>query len=188
MKKYLAAAAVVAMFASVPAHAAIFIAGSTSAEDCFRAAQSGASSAKALASCNMALTSDLSFDARTNTMINRASVQAAAGNNEAALSSYNAAIARDASHADAYMGRGTALLRQGRYSEAKADLTRALTMGVSDAHIAYFNRGGAEEASGDKLAAYHDYQRARELAPDFQPANVELARFRVNDRRIADNR
>jgi tetratricopeptide (TPR) repeat protein len=188
MKIYLAAAAAVAMLAAVPAHAAMFTAGSTSAEDCFRAAQSGASSVRALASCNTALASDLSFNARTGTLLNRATVRAAAGDNQAAVSDYNAAIARDASQADAYMGRGTALLRQGRYSEAKADLTRALTMGVSDAHVAYFNRAGAEEASGDKVAAYHDYQRARSLAPDFQPANIELARFRVNNSRVADAR
>jgi tetratricopeptide (TPR) repeat protein len=176
------------MLAAVPAHAAIFTAGSTSAEDCFRAAQSGASSAKALASCNTALASDLSFNARTGTLLNRATVRAAAGDNQAAVSDYNAAIARDTNRADAYVGRGTALLRQGRYGEAKADLSRALTMGVSDAHIAYFNRAGAEEASGDKVAAYHDYQRAQQLAPGFQAASVELARFHVVDRRVADAR
>jgi len=42
-----------------------------------------------------------------------------------------------------------------------------------------------DEASGDTLAAYHDYRRAQELAPDFKPASLELARFQVV-RRVAD--
>ena len=34
------------------------------------------------------------------------------------------------------------------------------------------------------VAAYHDYRRAQELAPDFKPASLELARFQVV-RRVA---
>lgn len=187
MKLVLAAAAV-ALFASAPSFAATFTAGRTDAEDCFRAAQAGTASVRALASCNTALASSLSFDVRTNTLLNRATLQAAAGNNAAAVQDYDAAIARDTNRADAYLGRGTAQLRQGHYTDARADLTQALNLGVTEAHIAYFNRAGAEEASGDKLAAYHDYQKAQQLAPDFHAASVELARFHVTDRRVADAR
>jgi len=187
MKLVLAAAAAVAMFASAPSHAAMMTAGRTDAQDCLRAAQSATPSARALASCNAALASDLSFNARTGTLLNRATLQAAAGDNAAALADYNMAIARDASIGGAYLGRGTVQLRQGHYDQAKADLSRALALGGSEAHIAYFNRAQAEEASGDKVAAYHDYQRARQADPDFQAANVELARFHVTGRRVANN-
>jgi tetratricopeptide (TPR) repeat protein len=188
MKLVLAAAAAAAMFASIPSHAAMFTAGRTDAEDCFRAAKAGEASARGLASCNLALTTTLSFDARTSTLLNRATLKAASGDNAAAVADYDAAIARDGGRADAYLGRGTAQLRQGHYADAKADLTRALDLGVADAHVAHFNRGSAEEASGDKLAAYHDYQKAQQLAPGFRAAGMELARFRVVDRRVADAR
>lgn len=190
MKTILAAVSAAAILACLPASAATFSAGRTSAEDCFRAAQADASSVrfdKALASCNAALASDLSADARTGTLLNRATLLAAFGNNQAALADYNAVIARDGRMGDAYLGRGTALLRQGHYTEAKADLTQALNLGVTQTHIAYFNRAGAEESSGDKLAAFHDYQRAQQAAPGFRAAAVELARFHVVDR-VADAR
>jgi tetratricopeptide (TPR) repeat protein len=85
------------------------------------------------------------------------------------------------------MSRGAVLLRGGRYDAARADFSHAIDMGTTDLHVAYFNRGSAEEAAGDKLAAYHDYRKAQELAPDFKPATLELARFQVV-RRVADSR
>jgi tetratricopeptide (TPR) repeat protein len=188
MKLILAAASAAAMFASIPAHAAMFTAGRTDAEDCFRAARAGEASVRGLARCDVALTTTLSFDARTGTLLNRATLKAAAGDNAAAVQDYDAAIARDANRADAYLGRGTAQLRLGHYADAKADLSRALALGVGAAHVAYFNRAGAEEASGDKLAAYNDYRKAQQLAPGFQPASMELARFHVVDRRVASAR
>jgi tetratricopeptide (TPR) repeat protein len=162
-------------------------AGRTDAQDCLGAARAATPTATGLASCNAALASDLSVAARTGTLLNRATLLAAAGDNQAALADYNMAIARDAGIGGAYLGRGTVLLRQGHYAEAKADLSRALTLGTAAAHIAYFNRAQAEEASGDTLGAYHDYQRARQAAPDFQAASLELARFHVTGRRVAAN-
>ena len=61
-------------------------------------------------------------------------------------------------------------------------------LAISDLHVAYFNRGEAQEASGNLVAAYHDYRKAQELAPNFQPASQELARFSVTERRVADIR
>ena len=86
------------------------------------------------------------------------------------------------------MGRGLAMLRASRYDDARADFTRAIDLRTADLHIAYFNRGEAQEAAGDLVAAYHDYRKAQELAPDFKPANLELARFQVSARRVADLR
>ena len=84
------------------------------------------------------------------------------------------------------MNRGALLLKTGRYAQARADFDRAIALGTADLHVAYFNRGGAQEASGNLVAAYHDYRKAQELAPDFKPASMELARFQVTSRRLAD--
>jgi tetratricopeptide (TPR) repeat protein len=196
MKIYFAAAAAIAVLASAPAHAVtVMSAGSTVQEDCFRAAQSQAraslsqrSLANGIAACNVALTRDMSQLARVGTLVNRGILQAAAGNDTAAIADFDAGLARDPSLAAGYMNRGVALLRAARYDEARADFDHAINLGTADLHVAYFNRGEAQEASGDLVAAYHDYRKAQELAPNFKPAGVELARFQVTERRVADIR
>src|SRR5258706_9870162 len=196
MKIYFAAAAAIAVLASAPAHAvSVMSAGQTVQEDCFRAAQSQAraplsqrSLANGIAACNVALTGDMSQLARAGTLVNRGILEAAAGNDDAAIADFNAGLARDHNLAAGYMNRGAALLRAARYDQARADFDRAIALGTTDLHVAYFNRGEAQEASGNLLAAYHDYRKAQELAPDFKPASLELARFQVTQRRVADVR
>jgi tetratricopeptide (TPR) repeat protein len=196
MKIHFAAAAAVAVFASAPAHAvSVMSAGQTVQEDCFRAAEAQAraplsqrSLANGIAACNVALTGDMSQLARAGTLVNRGILEAATGNDDAAITDFNAGLARDRNLAAGYMNRGVALLRAARYDEARADFDSAITLGTADLHVAYFNRGEAQEASGNLLAAYHDYRKAQELAPDFKPASLELARFQVTERRVADIR
>jgi tetratricopeptide (TPR) repeat protein len=196
MKFHFAAAAAIALFASAPSQAAsVMSAGSTVQQDCFRAAQSQAraslsqrSLANGIAACNVALAGDMSQLARAGTLVNRGILQAAAGNDTVAIADFDAGLARDPSLAAGYMNRGTALLRTARYTEARADFDRAISLNASDLHVAYFNRGEAQEASGDLVAAYHDYRKAQELSPNFKPASLELARFQVTERRVADIR
>jgi tetratricopeptide (TPR) repeat protein len=190
MKLYFAAAAATALLASAPSQAAsVMSAGRTVQEDCFRAAtsqaQTGRAIANGIAACNVALTGDMSQLARAGTLVNRGILQAAAGRNDAAIADFDAGLARDPNLAAGYMNRGAALLRAARYDEARADFDRAIDLNTADLHVAYFNRGEAQEASGNLVAAYHDYRKAQELAPDFKPASLELARFQVSDHRVA---
>jgi tetratricopeptide (TPR) repeat protein len=190
MKLYFAAATAIALLASAPSHAAsVMSAGRTVQEDCFRTAASQAHAGRAIANgivaCNRALTGDLSQLARAGTLVNRGILEAAAGSNDAAMADFNAGLARDPNLAAGYMNRGAALLRAARYDEARADFDRAIDLNTADLHVAYFNRGEAQEASGNLVAAYHDYRKAQELMPDFKPASLELARFQVNEHRIA---
>jgi len=97
-------------------------------------------------------------------------------------------LARDSNMSEAYIGRGLALLRTERYEQARADFDRALALGTGNAHIAYFDRGVAQERAGNIAAAYRDYKQALAIAPDFRPASDELSRFRVVDKRVAQNR
>jgi len=192
MKLHFAAAAAIALLASSPSYAAsVMSAGQTVQEDCFRAAQSQSLSERqvrlGLSACDAALTGDMSQLARAGTLVNRGILQAAAGRTDAAIADFDAGLARDPSLSAAYMNRGAAYLKAGRYSEARADFDRAIASGTADLHVAYFNRGEAQEASGNLVAAYHDYRKAQELAPGFQPAQLELARFQVAPRRLADN-
>jgi len=196
MKLYFAAAAAVALLASSPSNAAsVMSAGQTVQEDCFRAAQTQARTSLTerelrlgLAACDAALTRDMSQLARAGTLVNHGILQAAAGRTDAAIADFDAGLARDPGLSAAYMNRGGVFLKAGRYNEARADFDRAIDLGTADMHVAYFNRGEAQEASGNLVAAYHDYRKAQELAPDFKPASLELARFQVTQRRVADIR
>ena len=192
MKLYFAAAATL-LLASSPSYAvSVMSAGQTVQEDCFRAAQTQSPSERqvrlGLSACSAALTGDLSQLTRAGTLVNRGILQAAAGRTDAAIADFNAGLERDPSLSAGYMNRGVALLKVGRYSEARADFDRAIDLGTADMHVAYFNRGEAQEASGNLVAAYHDYRKAQELSPGFKPAGMELARFQVTSRRVADGR
>jgi tetratricopeptide (TPR) repeat protein len=190
MKLYFAAAAA-ALLASMPAHAAsVMSAGLNPAQECAVAAAKSANLTErqlgtAMAACNEAVAGDLSHVAMAGTLVNRGLIQAASGRNDAAMADFDAAIAKDPRMASAYITRGAALLHAARYDAARADFNQAIALGTGDLHLAYFNRGEAQEASGNLVAAYHDYRKAQELAPDFKPASIELARFQVNERRVA---
>lgn len=193
MKLYFAALAA-ALLAS-PAYAASIISeGQTAAQDCAIAAGKTAAPLSqrqfqnGMAACTAALAGDLSLKAQAGTLVNRGLLQAAAGDANAAIADFTAGIARDPSLAAAYMSRGNALMHARRYSEARADFDQAISLNVADMHVAYFNRGGAQEELGNKVAAYRDYLKARELVPGFKPASLELARFQVTERRVADSR
>lgn len=188
MKLYFAAATAVALLAS-PVHAASVISeGQTAARDCVIAAGKSAAPLSerqfnnGMAACTAALKGDLSMKAQAGTLVNRGLLQVSAGDTNAAIADFTAGIERDPSLAAAYLSRGNALMQARRYSEARADFDQAIALKVSDAHVAYFNRGGAQEELGNKVAAYRDYLKAQELAPGFKPARLELARFQVNAR------
>ena len=193
MKLYFAVAAI-ALAAAAPSYAQSTMSEGRSVQEvCFRAAHGSPNLSErglrvAISACNTALSGDLSQLARAGTLVNRGTLQAAVHNDEAAVADFNAAIARDQGLTAAYMGRGLAMMRAARYDDARADFTRAIELNHSDLHLAYFDRGEAQEAAGNLVAAYHDYRKAQELAPDFQPASQELARFSVTERRIADIR
>jgi tetratricopeptide (TPR) repeat protein len=190
MKLYFAAAAA-ALLASMPVHAASVISvGLKPAQECaIAAAKSDALTRRqtnnALAACNEAVAGDLSHVAMAGTLVNRGLVLASAGRADAAMADYDAAIAQDPRLASAYITRGAALLHTARYDAARADFNQAIALGGDNLHLAYFNRGEAQESAGNLVAAYHDYRKAQELAPAFKPASIELARFQVNERRVA---
>lgn len=193
--KVILSAAAVALFAAMPVHAATTMVGDTPTITCAKAAAAETPGAQfsqptrrdALANCNAALADKIGEQDRTATLINRGIILAAAGEVNAALNDYNAALERDPSVTNTYINRGSALLRTGRFEEARADFDRAITMGTNQPTLAYFNRGMANEKLGALTAAYRDYKKAQSLSPDFKPASIELTRFQVVNR-VAANR
>jgi tetratricopeptide (TPR) repeat protein len=142
----------------------------------------------AVAVCSEALDGTLNDADSTATLINRGTLESAMNQTDAALSDFSAALARNPASDSALLNRGAALLKAARYDEARADFDRVIATAGANTAVAYFNRGIANEKSGDVVAAYHDYQQAVRLNPRYQAANIELARFHATDRRLADNR
>lgn len=130
-----------------------------------------------LAACNIAL-SDPQMIHRAELMVDRGVIQVRLGDNAAALSDYNSAIALNAQLGDAYVSRAGVLVAMKRYDEARSDIAQGLALNASNLHAAYYSRGVIEEESGDVNAAYRDYNRALAIKPDFAPASRELSRFR----------
>lgn len=190
MKLHYASALVVAgLFGAMPAHANTTV-GQTPAADCFNAAQTVSRSGnalpdvlnrQALARCTEALSVSNRMNAkdRTATLVNRGTIESASGDVTASLADYDAALAMNPKMAEIYIDRGTALMRAARYEDARTSFNQAVALGGTNTYIAYLNRAMAEEKSGNINGAYQDYKQAVALAPDYQPAKNELARFQT---------
>jgi len=191
MKLHYASAFMVAgLLAAFPARAddTVNRIGQTPAADCFDAAGMVSHTGTALpdvlhkdamASCTQALSGKMIAKDRIATLVNRGTIEAASGELDAAIGDYKAALTLNPKTADIYIDRGSALMRAARYQEALADFNTALSLHPTNAYIAYFNRGIAQEKLGNTMAAYQDYKQAANLAPDYQPAKTELSRFQT---------
>jgi tetratricopeptide (TPR) repeat protein len=96
-----------------------------------------------------------------------------------ALADFEAAIRLNDKLALAHANRGYALAAQQRWAESIESFDRGLALGTTEAARAHFNRAIAYEELGDLRAAYQDYLRASELAPDWEDPKLELTRFSV---------
>jgi tetratricopeptide (TPR) repeat protein len=174
---------VAGLLAAMPAHAADAKAGKSPAASCFDAAQmvshAGALDKDAVSNCTEALSNKMTAKDRIATLINRGTIEAASGDIKSSLADYGTAIAMNPNMPDIYINRGTALMRAARYEEARASFDQAVSLAGANTHVAYFNRALVEEKLGNIRDAYRDYKRAAALAPDYQPAKTELARFHV---------
>jgi tetratricopeptide (TPR) repeat protein len=183
-----ASAAILAV-AATPAHAATLMVGASPTTICRDGAAmdaardvSNVTNSNSIDNCTAALSDKLSDADRTATLANRGIIETAIGNTDAALADFNEALVRNPGLANVYVNRGAALLKAGRFGDARADFDHALQLNAANLGVVYFDRGMAEEKLGNTSAAYHDYKLAQNLAPGFKPAGVELARFQVYSR------
>ncbi len=156
---------------------------------CNAALNEGDSSDRALDYCRRALDYPrLTREAELQLHVNLGVMQMRRGDFRAAIEQFDAAIALDGRHAEAHLNRGAALVQLRDYGPAVASLTEALSLGVTEPHKAYFNRGVARESLGDLRGAFEDYTTALDIQPDWGPANAELARFARGRREHLANR
>lgn len=110
---------------------------------------------------------------------NRGVVYFHQGSLPAALSDFEEAIRREETLAIAHINRGYTLIALERWADSITAFDRGLALGTSESAKAHFNRGIAHEETGQVRAAYYDYKKAAELAPEWDAPKRELERFSV---------
>jgi Tfp pilus assembly protein PilF len=173
---YLAAA-----IATLPgtSFAASMVIGSGFGRMCFEAADSERANAQTLGICDRALSEEaLAPDDRVATFVNRGILKARLGDFPGATADYDRALKLDPTEAEAYLNKGTLVLKTGQDAgTARTLFDSALAHGTRRPEIAHYGRAVAQEFSGDISAAYSDYRKAAELAPEWEQPKKELARF-----------
>jgi tetratricopeptide (TPR) repeat protein len=92
---------------------------------------------------------------------------------ERAVEYFTGIIAREPTP-QAFHHRGIAQMSLGRYNDAIADYTRAITQGLTDPGV-FINRGVARQRLGNLKAAVEDFTRAIEIDPDSARAHDNRA-------------
>ena len=176
-RKLVLAALVAAL--SVPASAGVVVLGSSNARLCYEAADSPMlPQARALRHCDEALLRDhLSEYEIVATHVNRGILQLRRNLVELA----SGFRSRDRGRS----GSARSLSQQGRGDDRRQDAASAVQLFTvawsqnSRPAIAHYGRAVANEQLGDLSAAYRDFRRASEMAPNWREPRLELARFRV---------
>jgi tetratricopeptide (TPR) repeat protein len=173
-------AAMAAASLAASAQAYVYVAAGGNAAACYQHAVNQNNTMEAVSTCTAALTADqLNARDRAATLVNRGILQLRMGRHDRAMNDFDQAIAAEPALAEGYINRGAALLRQENYGEAIAAISAGLERRPADPAQAHYNRAVAHEESGNVRAAYEDYRRAAELAPNWEAPRLELARFSV---------
>jgi tetratricopeptide (TPR) repeat protein len=177
------AAAAASLAITAPAAASVTVLGGGLAHECSEAALNGESDFRFETLCTKALETELLNPRdRAGTLVNRGVLKLRRKAFAAALADFDRAIDAKPDLGEAYINRGAASVGARHYADGLADLNKALELGVEEPEKAYYNRALAYEGLDNLKAAYFDYQKAVELAPDWDQPKQELARFTVERR------
>jgi tetratricopeptide (TPR) repeat protein len=169
---------------AAPALAGVVVVGNTDARLCYEAADSTLlPQIDDVHRCDNALLNDpLSRYETVATHVNRGILRLRRNRIDEAVADFDRAIALDAAQPEAYLNKGAALIRRQDSVEALHLFTMALERHTSRPAVAHYGRAIANEHLGNVRAAYADYRRASELAPQWAEPRTELARFTVVQR------
>lgn len=161
-----------------PTNNVIMIYNTDPAEQCFRAAQDGMNLKFGLEHCNTAMRNPVTVY-RAQTVVNRGIIRYDMGDLSGALKDFNDALTYNPSLGDAYLNQALVLVEQKRAPEAQAAINQGIALGAANLQIAYYARGVIEDDAGRYAQAYRDYRQALRIKPGYQPAEREIARFKV---------
>ena len=162
--------------------AATTVLGNGLAGICSQAAKAGEDNQPALEVCTMALeTESMNRRDRAGTYVNRGVILLRRKQFEAARKDFETAEKIDPTMGEAVVNRGASFVAERRYLEGLTEIDRGLGMNPEEPEKAYFNRALANEGLDDMKAAYLDYMKALELAPNWEAPRHELSRFTVEN-------
>lgn len=166
------------------ASASSLVIGSGLARMCYEAADAERATPGTLDTCNRAFTDEaLSYDDEVATFVNRGIIRARLSDFAGALSDYDHAIKLNPNQPEAYLNKGALVLKaQQDWRQARQLFDAALDRHTRRPEIAYFGRAISNELAGDLAGAMADYQKASELAPNWDQPKKELTRFTVRKR------
>jgi tetratricopeptide (TPR) repeat protein len=183
MRKFPLLVALAAMIPISQADAATTVLGNGLAGICSQAAFAGSDDPRAVEVCTLALeTESLDRRDRAGTFINRGVLKMRRQKYRDARGDFDTAARLQPTMGEAFVNRGGALVGEKRYVEALVEIDRGLALGPEEPEKAYYNRGLANEGLADTKAAYFDYLKAVELAPEWDIPRRELTRFSVSRR------
>lgn len=179
----IAGLAMAALALATGAEGAVTVIGGGLAQACSQAAISGEDDQRFQEVCTLALETELMKPRdRAGTYVNRGVLKLRRALFTDASHDFDQAIGIQPDMGEAYVNRGAASIGQRRYADSLPDLNRGLELGVTEPAKAYYNRALAYEGLDDAKAAYFDYQKAAEIAPDWTAPRQELTRFTVSRR------
>lgn len=171
--------AAAALLAAGSASAAVSVLGTAAANECSAAALAGDATDEDLANCNQALLEVQGVREKAGTYVNRGVLLLRRKQFDAARKDFEMAEKIDPTMGEAVVNRGASFVAEKRYLEGLTEIDRGLAMNPEEPEKAYFNRALANEGLDDMKAAYLDYMKALELAPNWDAPRHELTRFTV---------
>ena len=171
---------------SIPAASALpqaMVIGGGYARDCYEAVKAGEDNFRKVDRiCTHALTQEtMPRENRAAPYINRGIARMRADRLDDSLEDYQSALDLGPQLGAAYLNRGAALIFKKDYEAALQALNTAIELNTEEMHAAYYNRAIAREQTGDVTGAYYDFQRAKEIKPDWARVDRQLARFTVTE-------
>lgn len=166
---------------ALPASASVLVLGNGMAAGCSKAAFNGRADRDSILLCSRSLDEErLARRDRAGTLVNRGVMLLRTKAYDAARADFDRAIALEPTMGEAFVNRGVTLMADKDYAGALAEIDRGLALGVDEPAKAFYNRGLVQEGLGDATAAYNDYRKAQDLAPDWLLPAKQLTRFTVS--------
>lgn len=183
MRLKLMIAAAAAALAAQTASAQVFVIGQGLGGECYQKTKNGYVSFRSAEEvCTRALREQaMTKTNRAATYVNRGVLRMREGLYEKALSDYSQAKELTPDLGPVYLNEGAAHIYLKDFESALAPLNRAIDLESADLFAAYYNRAIAKENTGDVPGAYHDFQKSLELKPGWEPAQLQLTRFTVEN-------
>jgi Tfp pilus assembly protein PilF len=176
-----AVAGLAGVTAMMPAAASTTSIGNSAARDCWQAAEAQDYDRNAIYHCNMALEFEgLDSADRAATLVNRGVLYMRNRNYSMAERDFNRALRTDESNPEAWLNMAISHLRQNENDASVMPMIeKAIALNTKEQALAYYSRAILHERNGNVRAAYADYKRAQQLAPDWDEPAEDLKRYQV---------